>query len=61
MMDPKNIKLGDFGFARTIRPGEDSTTHCGSKPYAATELLTGLAYRGNAVDIWSTGVVRALR
>lgn len=51
-----NVKLGDFGFTRQLRPGEHSNTHCGSKPYAALELLTGQTYKGNSVDIWSAGV-----
>uniref|UniRef100_A0A914KND5 Protein kinase domain-containing protein n=2 Tax=Meloidogyne TaxID=189290 RepID=A0A914KND5_MELIC len=51
------VKLGDFGFARELRPGVDSNTHCGSRPYAAIELLSGRTYRGNGVDIWSAGVV----
>lgn len=52
-----NVKLGDFGFTRELHPDERSNTHCGSRPYAAIELLTGRAYTGNGVDIWSAGVV----
>ena len=52
-----NVKLGDFGFARKLRPGESSNTYCGSKMYAAPELHCEKRYTGNAIDIWSSGVV----
>jgi len=34
-----NIKLCDFGFVREATPGDLSRTYCGSKSYAAPEIL----------------------
>ncbi|XP_013421518.1 testis-specific serine/threonine-protein kinase 1 [Lingula anatina] len=52
-----NIKLSDFGFARTFTDGEFSRTFCGSAAYAAPEILQGHPYNMPAYDIWSMGVV----
>ncbi|CAJ0564778.1 unnamed protein product, partial [Mesorhabditis spiculigera] len=52
-----NVKLGDFGFSRVLKKGEKSDTFCGSKIYVAPEILRGQKYGGNAVDIWSMGIV----
>uniref|UniRef100_A0A914DXS8 Protein kinase domain-containing protein n=1 Tax=Acrobeloides nanus TaxID=290746 RepID=A0A914DXS8_9BILA len=51
-----NLKIGDFGFARFLNDGEDTKTSCGSRPYAAFEIMTGQSYSSNAVDIYSAGV-----
>ncbi|CAD6196768.1 unnamed protein product [Caenorhabditis auriculariae] len=52
-----NVKLGDFGFARVLKAGEKSGTFCGSRAYVAPEILRAKDYSGNAVDVWSAGVV----
>ncbi|CAI5445722.1 unnamed protein product [Caenorhabditis angaria] len=53
----ENVKLGDFGFARVLNPGDKSSTFCGSRAYVAPEILRGREYSTNAVDVWSTGVI----
>lgn len=55
--DNYNVKLGDFSFTRELQPYESSNTYCGTRPYAAIEMLSGRTYSGNTVDIWSAGVV----
>ncbi|VDM28763.1 unnamed protein product [Toxocara canis] len=52
-----NIKLGDFGFSRMMRNGDESHTFCGSRAYVAPEVLRSRAYSGYTVDLWSAGVV----
>ncbi|VDB88156.1 Bgt-4996 [Blumeria graminis f. sp. tritici] len=52
------IKIADFGMAALHQtPNHQLTTSCGSPHYAAPELISGSRYRGNAVDIWSMGVI----
>ncbi|CCD68554.2 non-specific serine/threonine protein kinase [Caenorhabditis elegans] len=54
------LKIADFGFATMHRfNGAEQmlNAYCGSPPYIAPEVLTGIDYRGPAVDIWSAGVV----
>ncbi|KAI6170254.1 Testis-specific serine/threonine-protein kinase 2 [Aphelenchoides besseyi] len=43
-----NLKIGDFGFARFLHSGQ---------AYVALEISRSRAYRDNAVDIWSAGVI----
>ncbi|XP_037679637.1 serine/threonine-protein kinase MARK2-like [Choloepus didactylus] len=52
-----NIKISDFGFSNELRFGEKLHTFCGSPPYAAPELFQGQEYDGQAVDVWSLGVI----
>ncbi|CAJ0578201.1 unnamed protein product, partial [Mesorhabditis spiculigera] len=52
-----NVKLGDFGFARSFKVGEVSSTFCGSRVYVAPEVLRGKNYNDNKIDIWSAGIV----
>lgn len=44
------LKIIDFGFACRVAPGQLLTDHCGSKEYAAPELVNELPYMGFAVD-----------
>ncbi|KAK3093684.1 hypothetical protein FSP39_018880 [Pinctada imbricata] len=52
-----NIKVSDFGFCRSIEPGDLCKTYCGSAAYAAPEILQGIPYFGPMHDIWSIGVI----
>jgi len=52
-----NIKLIDFGLANSMKDGISLTTACGSPNYAAPEVISGAAYGGSEVDIWSCGVI----
>jgi 5'-AMP-activated protein kinase, catalytic alpha subunit len=53
----KGIKLVDFGLSNTFKQSELLKTACGSPCYAAPEMISGEAYDGTAVDVWSSGVV----
>lgn len=50
------LKLTDFGFS-TDDASRLSTTFCGSKAYAAPELIRAVPYSPQAVDIWAMGCV----
>lgn len=66
-MKPENIlltrecvvKLCDFGFARTLVPGENYTDYVATRWYRAPELLVGDTHYGPAVDVWAIGCVAA--
>ncbi|KAF8241815.1 Pkinase-domain-containing protein [Wilcoxina mikolae CBS 423.85] len=54
-----NLKIADFGLAVLFQyqgKYRDSTSVCGSPPYAAPEVIVG-SYRADIADIWSCGVV----
>lgn len=52
-----NLKLVDFGLSNTYYNDELLQTPCGSPCYAAPEMLQNKQYRGDEVDVWSSGVV----
>lgn len=52
-----NLKLADFGLAQLCPRLKKLSTACGSLCYAAPEILSGKAYDGANVDIWSSGIV----
>lgn len=49
----------DFGFARTLNPGENYTDYVATRWYRAPELLVGDTLYGPAVDVWAIGCVCA--
>jgi cyclin-dependent kinase-like len=51
--------LCDFGFARTLNPGENYTDYVATRWYRAPELLVGDTQYGPAVDVWAIGCVTA--
>jgi 5'-AMP-activated protein kinase catalytic alpha subunit len=53
----KQIKIIDFGLSNCYKTGRQLQTACGSPCYAAPEMIMGKTYNGNAVDIWSIGIV----
>jgi serine/threonine protein kinase len=51
-----NVRLIDFGFAKSLRGDDFLRSRCGSPAYVAPEIVSGAAYT-SAVDIWSLGVI----
>lgn len=52
-----HVKIADFGLSNTMKDGEFLKTSCGSPNYASPEVVSGKAYVGPEVDVWSCGVV----
>ena len=52
-----NVKIADFGLSNTLEDGSFNSTSCGSPNYAAPEVVSGKAYSGEEVDVWSSGVI----
>mmetsp|Transcript_9060 Transcript_9060/g.13531 ORF Transcript_9060/g.13531 Transcript_9060/m.13531 type:complete len:337 (-) Transcript_9060:288-1298(-) len=53
--DDANIKIADFGFAKSLDGGYVNT-QCGTPAYVAPEILRNKPY-GTSVDMWSIGVI----
>lgn len=52
-----HVKIADFGLSNEMHDGEFLKTSCGSPNYASPEVVSGKAYVGPEVDVWSCGVV----
>ena len=58
--DNFNVKISDFGYAGVLsgRTGNGfMITRLGTKPYLAPEIIDRVPYKGELVDVFSTGVV----
>ncbi|KAK6340800.1 hypothetical protein TWF696_009119 [Orbilia brochopaga] len=53
----ENVKLCDFGFTREYEKLRPLQTFCGTVCYSAPEMVKGEKYLGQAVDVWSLGVI----
>lgn len=53
----ENVKLCDFGFTREYERLRPLQTFCGTVCYSAPEMVKGEKYLGQAVDVWSLGVI----
>lgn len=51
------VKIADLGFGREFEQGRWMETRVGTLGYCAPEVLSGKRYLGEAVDIWSLGVI----
>lgn len=52
-----DVKLADFGFTREYPANTLLETVCGTTCYMAPEMLMRKKYSGEAVDVWSLGVI----
>lgn len=52
-----NLKICDFGFVKGECVKDMSRTYCGSKSYAAPEILMGQPYDPKKADMWAIGVI----
>ncbi|XP_061961061.1 serine/threonine-protein kinase ATG1a [Populus nigra] len=50
------LKIGDFGFARSLASSELADTLCGSPLYMAPEIIQNKKYDAKA-DLWSVGAI----
>ncbi|XP_039008387.1 serine/threonine-protein kinase ATG1a-like isoform X2 [Hibiscus syriacus] len=50
------LKIGDFGFARSLTPEDLAATLCGSPLYMAPEIIQNKKYDAKA-DLWSVGAI----
>lgn len=54
--DKSDLKIADFGFARSLQPRGLAETLCGSPLYMAPEIMQLQKYDAKA-DLWSVGVI----
>lgn len=55
-----NLKISDFGLSTMFRHRGKKRlldTQCGSFPYMAPEVLSGVQHQAEPIDIWSCGIV----
>eukprot|EP00388_Colpodella_angusta_P037067 GDKK01040601.1.p1 GENE.GDKK01040601.1~~GDKK01040601.1.p1 ORF type:complete len:680 (+),score=75.38 GDKK01040601.1:188-2041(+) len=58
LLDSKgNVKVADFGLSNIMQRGDFLRTSCGSPNYASPEVISGKAYVGPEIDVWSSGVI----
>ena len=50
------VKLTDLGFAKYTKPGQPSTTLCGTAEYMAPEMILGRGYQ-TSIDVWAYGIL----
>lgn len=50
------IKVADFGFAKTMTPPQKLSTRCGTPAFVAPEVILGIPYDTKA-DMWSVGCI----
>lgn len=55
LLNNNKVKISDFGFARVILNEDFTTSHWGTYPYMAPQILQGKPYN-NMSDIWSLGI-----
>jgi glycogen synthase kinase 3 beta len=53
------LKICDFGSAKLIEKGFNSTPYISTRYYRAPELLLGNEFYGKPIDIWAAGCVIA--
>mmetsp|Transcript_9403 Transcript_9403/g.18203 ORF Transcript_9403/g.18203 Transcript_9403/m.18203 type:complete len:358 (+) Transcript_9403:247-1320(+) len=51
-----HLKVCDFGFAKTVEPGTNTWTLCGTPEYLAPEIILNKGH-GKAVDWWALGIL----
>ena len=56
MLHNGKIKIGDFGFCKSLEKAEMTKTMLGSPIYMAPEILSGMDY-DEAVDCWALGIL----
>ncbi len=52
-----DLKLTDFGFVKGNCSSEFSKTYCGSRSYAAPEILKGIPYDPKKADVWAVTAI----
>ena len=52
----KTLKIIDFGLSNMYKKSELLNTQCGSPCYAAPEMISGNLYKGENIDVWSSGI-----
>lgn len=50
------LKIGDFGVSKRMRPNEKCWEQSGTPAYLAPEIIEGRGYQGFKADMWSAGV-----
>ena len=57
--DPTTIAISDFGLSKFATPHEILLKGCGTRAYAAPEVLTGIYGPGytSSCDMWSLGII----